>query len=383
MTQSDFFDEFQDATLVKLEIIRLYFIEWISLFFAKSRNTAHFKHIYICDFFAGRGSDNAGNLGTAGIILEEIKNHSQNRKAERTDTPVSIILNELNKENYGQLCRYVADYVEGSDELRTLSDTGKIKIVPRNKPFRDVLDDLRAGLESKDSACLLILDQFGLKDVSCQVFDQLIRFPHTDILFFVPSSFVRRFGDQQCISDIFDGDVQSIIESPPHEVHRRLCETYRRRIPAGTDYYLAPFSIKKSSNYYGLIFGSGHLRGVDKFLDVAWKIDKETGEANYNIDTGSVRPKTPSLFPEGELSTKLDVFKGELVEYIAENRRTNHDIYRFSLENGFCIRKVNEILKELSNAGTIEVLMKDSGLPAQKNAFYLRSDEEKVSFIKK
>ena len=89
------------------------------------------------------------------------------------------------------------------------------------------------------------------------------------------------------------------------------------------------------------------------------------------------------MFPEGELSTKLDVFKGELVEYIAENRRTNHDIYRFSLENGFCIRKVNEILKELSNAGTIEVLMEDSGLPAQKNAFYLRSDEEKVSFIKK
>lgn len=383
MTQSDFFDEFQDATLVKLEIIRLYFIEWISLFFAKSRNTAHFKRIYICDFFAGRGSDNAGNLGTAGIILEEIKNHSQNRKAERTDTPVSIILNEYDKDNFNHLERYVDSNVNANEELRALAERERIEIVLRNKPFLDVLDEFSDELSSPNTACLLILDQFGLKEISGSVFDKLVRMEHTDILFFTSSSIVKRFGNQQSISDIFDGDVQSVINSPLHEVHRRLCETYRRRIPTGSGYFLVPFSIKKSANFYGLIFGSRNSLGAEKFLDVAWKIDKETGEANYNIDTGNVRPLTRSLFPDGEMSTKLDAFKGELLRYIDNNSPTNPALHRFSLENGFCIKKVNEILKELSGTGTIEVLMKDSGLPARKNAFYLGNNEIQVRFIKK
>ena len=49
------------------------------------------------------------------------------------------------------------------------------------------------------------------------------------------------------------------------------------------------FSIKKKANIYGLVFGSHHWRGMQKFLEIAWKLDSSCGEADYEMESDTVQ----------------------------------------------------------------------------------------------
>ena len=74
------------------------------------------------------------------------------------------------------------------------------------------------------------------------------------------------------------------VGTEPEECHRLLAEYYRSLIPENIEYYLYSFTIKKGSNYYGLIFGSSHSLGMEKFLRVCWKYDIYSGDSNCNLD---------------------------------------------------------------------------------------------------
>ncbi|MFO7903844.1 MAG: hypothetical protein R6U98_14365, partial [Pirellulaceae bacterium] len=58
---------------------------------------------------------------------------------------------------------------------------------------------------------------------------------------------------------------------------------------------LYPFTLKKGANIYGLVFGSKHPLGVEKFLDLAWSKNEINGEANFDIDK-DVHKSLPTLF---------------------------------------------------------------------------------------
>jgi hypothetical protein len=45
-----------------------------------------------------------------------------------------------------------------------------------------------------------------------------------------------------------------------------VLEKYRSLIPVNSDLRIFPFSIRKASNIYGIIFGSKHILGVENFL---------------------------------------------------------------------------------------------------------------------
>jgi ribosomal protein S25 len=137
----------------------------------------------------------------------------------------------------------------------------------------------------------------------------------------------------------------------------------------GKEYFLGQFSIKKNSNYYGIIFGSNNHLGMKKFLDAAWKIDPHTGETNHDIDGDPIRygQITMDLFGDGTQNQikKLVSFENELLKYL-ENVKTNEDIYRFALENGICISKTNDILRSLEQKNCITLIG-----DRRKGAYYL------------
>src|SRR4030095_16674016 len=129
---------------------------------------------------------------------------------------------------------------------------------PFEERFREALPRLR----SANAANLLIIDQYGVKHVSDDVFRVLIGLDQTDFLFFVSSSYLHRFQDHPAIKRYIE------FQRPEdyNQVHRVVLDHYRKLVPPDRAYWLAPFSIKKGSNVYGLIFGSGHPFGLEKFL---------------------------------------------------------------------------------------------------------------------
>ena len=191
-------------------------------------------------------------------------------------------------------------------------------------------------MSKTSTANFLFLDQSGIKHITDEIFKAIITLPATDFIFFISSSTLHRFSDHPEIGKYIKIDNHGTTNTEYYHVHRRVLEYYRNLIPKGKEYYLAPFSIIKNSNIYGLIFGTGHLLGIDKFLTQCWKMDKITGEANFDIDDDRIDPAKPSLFETMNKSKKIRVFENELASMVLSKELcTNKEIYLYSLSNGF------------------------------------------------
>jgi hypothetical protein len=117
-------------------------------------------------------------------------------------------------------------------------------------------------------------------------------------------------------------------------IHRIMLEYYRAMIPPDNQTKLYPFTLRKGGNIYGLVFGSSHLLGVEKFLDLAWHENAINGEANFDIDD-DWENQMPVLFPELRRLTKREAFERDLEKFISDSRETtNRDVYEFTMANG-------------------------------------------------
>ncbi len=128
-------------------------------------------------------------------------------------------------------------------------------------------------------------------------------------------------------------------------------------IPENIEYFLAPFSIKKNKNIYGLIFGSNHSFGIEKFLNISWKLNKNSGDADYNIDEEKIADGDLSLFDEDNKPRKLQLFEGELIDSILNRKITSkRQIYYFTFNFGCLPKHANEIVRRLINDENITPL---------------------------
>lgn len=111
---------------------------------------------------------------------------------------------------------------------------------------------------------------------------------------------------------------------------------------------LRRFSIKKDSNIYGLIFGSGHPLGVEKFLDICWEKDMQRGEANFDIDGENIDEAAPSLFSQMNTPNKIQVFFAELKAKIPTKKlKTDRDIFLFAINTGFTNKHIDPVIEKL------------------------------------
>jgi hypothetical protein len=121
------------------------------------------------------------------------------------------------------------------------------------------------------------------------------------------------------------------------------------------DYHLAPFSIKKGSNIYGLIFGSAHPLGMDKFLNVAWKADEINGEADFDIHRDNFRPDQMRFDLDDFRPTKLAAFERGLESALTSRQITDEaDVVRFCFRHGVKREHAEPVLRKLKSRNVIE-----------------------------
>src|SRR5665213_1838609 len=252
---------FDEGTLAKLALFRDYVREWLPVFIAKQE--IYWPNINILDFFAGPGADTHDNPGSPLIILEELESYVEQIRAK--ELKVRLYFNEFDSEKAGIL--------RTRSELATAKDSS-YSVEVDSKDFKEAFKHMLPIIEAPKSANLIFLDQSGIKQVSEEVFRRLVNLKHTDFLFFVSSSTIKRFAEHPFIQKHIKLDTKQIEATPFHEIHRLVLEYYKSLIQDGKDYYLASFSLKKNSGLYGLIFGSSNVLGIEKFLKTCWKIDR-------------------------------------------------------------------------------------------------------------
>lgn len=331
---------YNEGTLVKLDIFQLYTRAWLPVF--TSRPDPHWKRLHLFDFFAGQGRDCEGAPGSPTRILSEVRG----RSGEICDKGLKVTLTACDLK---------------SDKIVSLKDyLAKENLVPswltldtRDGEFAKLFEHYLPILRDPDTACLVFLDQYGFKEIDSKVFTALTACPVTDILFFISTQHLHRFADHPTVRSYMELDRAG----DHYHAHRVILDWYRSQIPQGTEYYLAPFSFRKGSNIYSLIFGSRHPRGMEQFLGVAWQKDKLNGEADYDINREDFRDFEPYL-PMLDMFAKpkkKQIFEAALEKAIREGLlSTETALYLFCLENGMLPAHASPVLAKLNKAGVIE-----------------------------
>lgn len=333
---------FDEGTKAKLSIFQDYLKEWLPVFLAAKK--IYWNTINIFDFFAGPGADLEDNKGTPLIIVDELLPYSNDIIKKKLN--VNLYFNEYNNAKYEEL----------KSKLPIEDKNSKpYSIDIENLDFKDSFETQFSKMEKKNCANLLFLDQNGIKHISEDVFNKIINLKQTDFLFFISSSTIKRFSEHPNITQYIKLSPEEVEKTPYHKIHRLILDYYRSLIPKDKEYYLASFSLRKNTNVYGLIFGSGHVLGIEKFLKTCWKMDPDRGEANFDIDDDKIMPGQMDLFTgEVDKPKKVDIFETELkTKIMNQELKNDKEIYLFTLRNGFTPSRAREVINKLINTKKI------------------------------
>jgi three-Cys-motif partner protein len=349
-------DVFSKATLKKLEIFADCFREWLPVFI----HDPFTKGIFIVDFFAGSGRDSKGNLGSPLLLLNEARGDKCKycNEISRNGKKVFFAFNENNKQKEEELEYNVNSLMEQCIKNNCQKDKCVYSYSNfGNYDFKDVFYEdttLTKILPNNDFAKFILLDQYGFSQVDENVFLKLVDSPRTDFIFFISSSFIKRFKEVEHTKKYIDTEKIPFDESDPKECHRLIADYFENLIPQEKEYYIHHFSIKKGSNYYGLIFGTNHSLGMEKFLRVCWGQDKYSGESDFNIDNDE---PVDSLFYTGETTNKKEKIKDKLKRKIlAGEIINNRDGLKYVLKNR-CLPEVYVlVIQELEKEGIVRCL---------------------------
>lgn len=341
--------EFDDATKLKLEIFRECFKEWLPVFI----HNPFVEKVFIYDFFAGSGIDSKNNYGSPLILLEEAKGENQKFCSKVPKGKVVFGYNEKIKDKRKQLETNISDHLKNC-----IKNCGKNECVYNvgygSFDFKEVFEreTVSSILKNPKFGKFILLDQYGFKEVDNDVFKKLTESPRTDFIFFISSSFIRRFKEHPYILKYFETNKINFDESIPKECHKYVANYFRTLIPNKKEFYLHQFTIKKGSNYYGLIFGTGHTLGMEKFLKVCWDKDKLSGESNFSM-YNDYQPNT--LFYTETNTVRINEYKAHLKsDMLKGNIKSNLDGMKHALLNGVPTKAFLEVIKEIKDEITLK-----------------------------
>jgi three-Cys-motif partner protein len=326
---------FDESTKDKLDLYRDYLREWLPVF----TNSPFIETLQVFDFFAGPGMDLAGNPGSPVITCDEIRSALLSSSGQHPT--IKVYFNEYDEDKYRDLSACIS---------RQGDSLPQVEFDIKQKDFHSAFWHWEPLMHGK-AANLLFLDQNGVQQITESIFQAIVQLPRTDFIFFISSAMVNRFKNLPEIRIHVPVTDEDLSQMNGDNVHRIVANAYRSWIPDSLEYYLGSYSIKKGANVYGLVFGSHHPRGIDKFLKVAWK---RGGEANFDIDKDCIDPNQPSLFPEYDIPQKISRFAKELESAVLEHRvSTNKEVYTFALRNGVLPMHAKNALNQMMNDGKL------------------------------
>ncbi len=339
--KNDFHDvPFSESTKVKLALFKGYFTEWLPTFLHRRPQPSK---INVVDFFSGPGEDVEHAPGSPQLILEQMRIFKNQMGAWKGK--LHVLFNDSHRSKVEKL-RELLD--------RRFSDVlSYVDVEIRNEEFEDLFDELRPKFAETDAANLLFVDQSGLSEMPIKTFLSIVALDRTDLLFFISSSTVVRFHDLEEIKRLLPIPEGLIHTTEYCRIHKLVRAYYQSQVPAGREYYMSDFSLKKDANIYGVIFGSNHLRGLDKFVRTCWKLDEKTGQANYDIDRENIDDSVPYLIQP--VPKKVSLYQDALALLIKNGTlHSNRDVIVHYLTNGMLCSHAKPVLAKLRAEGVIE-----------------------------
>lgn len=339
--------------------------------------TKYVNTINIYDVFCGRGVYDNGGEGSPVRALKAIV---EAKKKYPSNTTFILRLNDYDQNNIDSVKRYIAQEVP---DYRQYCDV-KFASVDAESLLANIANWL--AKTRNDERNLLFIDPYGYKTIHKDTIDNLMRNGKTEIILFLPVSFMHRFKDYA-----FDPEAsESIVplrkfteDFFPVDHPMRNCEEgmnvhdyidfLKEAFSYGGKYYTASYQIEREKGkFFALFFMTSNLLGFEKILEVKWKLDEEDG--NGFVLTKASPYVQSSFFEDVFTEEKRQQHSKILREYIIDflkKPRHNGEMYEFVMRKGYTKAHASAVLKQLQVEGRLDVVEIKTGILMRKGSFYV------------
>ena len=344
--------------------------------------------IYIYDVFCGRGVYENGGEGSPVRALRAIVN---TRKKIPSNTKIILRLNDNDKNSIESVRRYFAQEVPDYKQYCNVQFS--------SVDAEGLLDSMASFLvkTKTDERNLLFIDPYGYKTIHKDTIERLLRNGKTEIILFLPVSFMHRFRDYA-----LDAEASEAIlplrrfteaffpEGHPMRIGDEVMNVHdyidylKEAFSFGEKYYSASYQIEREKGkYFALFFMTSNLLGFEKILEVKWKLDEEDGNGFVLAKDSPQTGLFDDFFAVQKKNEHRDRLRQYLMEYL-KAPRNNGEVSQFVLKKGYMYKHANGILKQLQDEDLLDVIDLATGKPARKGSFYLKSDvatSSRVRFV--
>lgn len=317
-------EEWDSATLTKLDVFRQYVYKWLDVVINDKKVLRDTVEIY--DLFCGSGFDGTKTYkGSPLRILDAVI------KSDKKDKKIKLFFNDAESKKIEKLKSHIQELYPH------ILDDDKIIIKYTN------CDVMNYKILSNNYYKLIFLDQYGIKHI--EKIEEYLK-KGVDILLFISSWNVRRFCEDDSFKKYINIPKKDFDNKTPYETHRVIVSRLQQYFDKA---FVSPFTLlKDNKNINGLVFFSTHPKGQEQFLKTAWKIDEDFGEGNCNIEGDYEKDRNSLFYNPNTPSQKNQRFKEELKNYLKETR-SNSEIRQFSYNCGFLTTHTQKILEEIKN----------------------------------
>lgn len=330
--------------------------------------------INIYDVFCGRGVYENGGEGSP---VRALKTIVKIRQQTPSNTKIILRLNDYDEKNIESVKQYIAQEVPGYEQYCDVEFA--------NMDAECLLDSMTHWLPTKrkDERNLLFIDPYGYKTIHKDTINGLMRNGKTEIILFLPVSFMHRFKgyaletDAETLAPLRRFTEDFFPEGHPMRnvdeemnVHEYI-DYLKEAFSYGGKYYTSSYQIEREKGkFFALFFMTSNLLGFEKILEVKWTLDEENGNGFVLAKHSLQSMLFNDFFADQKKNEHSNRLNGYLMDFLKEPR-TNSDIYEFVLKKGYLSKHAIEILKQFQDEGRLEVIDVTTKKQARKGAYYL------------
>lgn len=269
-------------TRAKHQVLRAYLDAWIPIMAQQAlrvrarRPGGSPPRLLLVDGFAGPGRYAEGEQGSPLIMLEALLAHHAFARLQGVEFLFLFIEQD----------RARVEHLRGEIEaLGPFPENVKVRVALGDfaPVFGSVIDRVTEdGLRLVPT--FAFIDPFGYSNTPMSLTGRLVEFPRSEVLVFLPLSYLHRFvGRKQqdrAFNALYDSDEWRDAISLKGDARRDyLLDLFERRLASkGRIEFVRSFQLRtQDGNDYRLVFGTGHRRGLEAAKEAMWKVDPERG----------------------------------------------------------------------------------------------------------
>lgn len=360
MSKKETKNKIKPHTEAKLKFYICYLERYLPILF----KSPFIEKINVYDMFCGQVLYDDGKESGAVRAFNKIKEVQKNNQDSNTE--ITLTLNDLNKKRF----KKIEEWLKSQEET--------FKTVLHNEDAADLIRKLIDGInlkQNKKTRNLVFIDPYGYKEIDKSLIEELLKNKRTEVIIFLPINQMFRFKDKT-VGDEVKKDflpLKKFIEQFGIDVNAvdgdiDLINEIEQSLSFDGKYFSTSYHIKnQQGKYYALFFVTSNIYGLEKILEVKWKLDDQQGSGFHNTSQVDMFLETQKI--DG-LKEKLNIFLQEI--------RNNNEIYEWTLKQGFMPKHTNQILKELQNSKKLKITPDAT----RKGSFYINYDHYKNQTVK-